>query len=267
MSCKQQFAVYSYEFYGFCLFSVANRSNDSPGANQANPIDETDEDENTKIDNVMKLDVVVDEIPIAATEITAAIECEITEHSQKSSDSSAIDREWLDCSLENIEAENTSETVQTESEATIEEIFVGKTDEAEELSKAAIADPIPQEMEQPKKPANKRKHSHSTSEQINLNSIPRGVSQPEVEFQDELPPPRKRTRKTEVERLREVTRMKEFADVFSVKRGNRRSMASNKLNMVTAGAESPNMLKIRGRAAETVSKSENKVVRSKRSSI
>lgn len=148
-----------------------------------------------------------------------------------------------ECSKVTVVVKNGAGSVQTESLDTFTENFDGENDETQDLPKVAHAEPVSVEEKQQKKPVTKRKYSHGQS------------------FQDELPPPKKRARKTEVERLQEVTQLKEFTDVFSLKRGNRRSMDHNKLNVVAGEARSTS--KIRGRVAETASKG----ARPKRSSI
>lgn len=87
-----------------------------------------------------------------------------------------------------------------------------KESSSSKSNRASIAAPEFAEREQHKNMAKKRKLSIGEAEHTEV----------------EMPPAKKRTRRSELERLQEIAENKDFADVFSLARGSRRSLTKAK---------------------------------------
>lgn len=99
-----------------------------------------------------------------------------------------------------------------------------------------IAIATPDTSEQQKIAPGKRKHDQrEDSNRQKPNS--RDLNQVLEKSSSEMEPPKKRKRKSEVERLREIVHLKEYADVFSLQRSNRRSTSKYKSKVANDTSE------------------------------
>lgn len=156
---------------------------------------------------------VLDQMPTSSADATDSPNAsgpQATASSEDSSDGSKSHEDYVEPQSVRID-----ETENAQSDLNRSEEVINDESEKSGSSKSkrtTIAAPEFAEREQHNDMARKRKHSIGGTEYT----------------EDEIPPAQKRARRSELDRLQEIANYKDFADVFSLARGSRRSLTKAK---------------------------------------